>query len=375
MSEVPCRVAFLPLPTEEGAVRAVARVVLAMEEHDVAEEVMQFLDRSGVARVVATAADDRQLTEAVRQLEPDLVVAQPALSDGLVGSAPVLAVDTRETVASLRGAIRVGALGFFVWPGEREALVGAAAASMPSDDEGQRRAVVVAVHASRGGAGCTFVATNLAAALARRAQCILIEADPAFGDATPAIGAPPEGVRTSGDLAPLGDEMSPEHLDDALWTHPSGFRALLAPPVEEAPGVDARLLGAAARVAATQADAVVLHLPRALEGSTSLLGAGADRWLEVLSLDVASFRATQRAMDSLDRERVELVVNRATTGRGHAGRRRARVRRTPGRGVPARPFRGSGPRPRSTHRSQGPAGQDVRTTGRAGARAALSFAG
>ncbi len=55
----------------------VARVVLALEAHDVAEEVMHFLDRSGGARVVGTAADDRQLTEAVRQLDPDAVVAHP----------------------------------------------------------------------------------------------------------------------------------------------------------------------------------------------------------------------------------------------------------------------------------------------------------
>ena len=39
----------------------VARVVLALEAHDVVEEVMHFLDRSGRARVVATASDDRQL--------------------------------------------------------------------------------------------------------------------------------------------------------------------------------------------------------------------------------------------------------------------------------------------------------------------------
>ena len=49
----------------------VARVVLALEAHDVVEEVMHFLDRSGRARVVATASDDRQLAEAVRQLELD----------------------------------------------------------------------------------------------------------------------------------------------------------------------------------------------------------------------------------------------------------------------------------------------------------------
>jgi uncharacterized Zn finger protein len=44
----------------------VARVVLAVEAQEVAEEVLHFLDRSGRARVVATAADDRQLREAVR---------------------------------------------------------------------------------------------------------------------------------------------------------------------------------------------------------------------------------------------------------------------------------------------------------------------
>ena len=100
----------------------VARVVLAMEQHDVAEEVMHFLDRSGHARVVATAADDRQLLEAVRQLEPDVVVGQSSLVNGAAGSLPFLAVDTRESVGALRAAIRAGADGFFVWPADREAL-------------------------------------------------------------------------------------------------------------------------------------------------------------------------------------------------------------------------------------------------------------
>src|SRR2546422_6506555 len=49
----------------------VARVILAIGSQEVAEEVLHLLDRSGRARVVATAADDRQLAEAVRQLEPD----------------------------------------------------------------------------------------------------------------------------------------------------------------------------------------------------------------------------------------------------------------------------------------------------------------
>src|SRR5438034_4298673 len=69
----------------------VARVILAIGSQEVAEEVLHLLDRSGRARVVATAADDRQLAEAVRQLEPDAVVAEPAIAAAGVGSAALLA--------------------------------------------------------------------------------------------------------------------------------------------------------------------------------------------------------------------------------------------------------------------------------------------
>jgi hypothetical protein len=82
----------------------VARVILAIGSQEVAEEVLHLLDRSGRARVVATAADDRQLAEAVRQLEPDAVVAEPAIAAAGVGSAALLALTTRESIAHHRHA-------------------------------------------------------------------------------------------------------------------------------------------------------------------------------------------------------------------------------------------------------------------------------
>ena len=136
-----------------------ARIVLALEAQEVAEEVLHFLDRSGVARVVATAGDDRQLSEAVRQLEPDAIVAEPSLTnDHVPGAAPLLALATRESVATLRGAIRAGAQGFFVWPDDREELLLHVAAMGAARRIPERRATVIAVHASRGGAGCTAAA-------------------------------------------------------------------------------------------------------------------------------------------------------------------------------------------------------------------------
>ena len=294
----------------------VARIVLAMEQHDVAEEVMHFLDRSGHARVVATAADDRQLLEAIRQLEPDAIVGQPSLVADVIGTRTFLAVDTRESVGALRAAIRAGADGFFVWPAERDALSTAAAATRAGPVPLDRRATVVAVHAARGGAGATFVATHLARAFARRGKaCVLIDGDPLYGEVSAAVGAPEKDVHTLADLVPLGAELTPDHLDETIWTHPEGFRVLLAPPAEDARSVEASHVRRVVDVASTATDVVILHLPHAIDAHAHAGFETADRILEVLSLDMLSFRSTKRALDVLPtgvEGRLGFVVNRAS---------------------------------------------------------------
>ena len=295
----------------------VARVVLAMEQHDVAEEVMHFLDRSGRARVVATAADDRQLIEAVRQLEPDAVLAQPSLvTNGILAKHAFLAVDTRESVASLRAAIGAGARGFFVWPADRQALSEATAATLATPIALDRRATVIAVHGSRGGAGATFVATHLTRAFARRGRAaLLVDLDPMFGEVGTALGAP-DDVHSLADLLPLIGELTPAHLDEALWTHAEGFRVLLAAAASGTHAIDAAAVRRLVEVGASAADVVVLHLARAVDATALAAVETSDRLVEVLSLDVLSFRAAKRAMDVMEPigldGHVGFVVNRAT---------------------------------------------------------------
>jgi len=292
---------------------------LAMEQHDVAEEVMHFLDRSGHARVVGMAGDDRQLIEAVRQLEPDAVIAQPSLVRAEVRPAlagTLLALDTRESVAALRTAIDVGASGFFIWPVDREALSSATAASAVPPTLLERQATVVVVHASRGGAGTTFVATHLARAFAREGlACVLVDGDPASGEVGVALGAPTEGIHSLSDLLPLAAELTVTHLDETLWTHPEGFRVLLAPPPAEAANVDAARFRRILDVVATMSDVAVVPVPTSLDRPTAEAIHQADRIVEVLTLDVLSFRATTRALEArpdLDTEhRLVFVVNRA----------------------------------------------------------------
>lgn len=288
----------------------VARVVLAMTAPEVAEEVLHFLDRSGRARVVATANDGAQLAEAVAQLEPHAVVAEPQLVVAGAVGAPVLALAPRETVASLRAAVHAGARGFFLWPAEREGLLdGIEAARGAAGRVLAKRATVVAVHAARGGAGCTFVATHLAQAFGRSgASCVLIDLDRDYADLTQALGAEGDaGLRTIADLVPVADELSTAHLDDVVR---SG--TLFGPPADAWGSVGDGLLHRVVEVAASNADVVVLHLPRALVPITRWAFEAADRALHVVTLDVLAFRATSRAIDLLAAKGpAAIVVNRA----------------------------------------------------------------
>jgi pilus assembly protein CpaE len=296
----------------------VARVILALEEHDVAEEVMHFLDRTGRARVVATASDEHQLSEAIRQLEPDAVVGSPRLATSarLNGSA-LLAVDTTETVQILRRALEAGARGFFLWPADRGELARALARVFaPGPRERHTLGRVVAVHGPRGGAGATFLATHLAASFARRElRCVLVDLDLGIADIGPAVGAPVDGsLRTIADAVPMGEELTARHLDDLLWPHPDGFRVLLGPAdVQVAERVTARDIGPVLEAVRSTADVVVVHVPRGMD-DTVRLGLGlADVVVMVLGLDVLSFRAAKRVVDAtgLD-DRCSFVVNRAT---------------------------------------------------------------
>lgn len=295
----------------------VARVVLALEQPEVAEEVVHFLDRSGVARVVGTASDERQLLEAIRQLEPDAIVAAPSLapSRAELNGSPFLALDTTQSVSSLRRAIRAGAAAFFLWPAEREALGMATAALRASDPQASDAvARVVAVHGARGGVGATFVATHLAAALARRGhRSVLLDLDATFADVSAALGVSTEDPpRTIGELLPLGEEVSPRHIEEVLWSHPQGFGVLLAPGDDAAVVPRPDHYRAAVSATRRSCDVVVLHLPRGLDPIARAGLEVADRVVVVLGLDLMSFRGARRTIATAGLEdRCTFVVNRA----------------------------------------------------------------
>lgn len=296
----------------------VTRVVLALDAPEVLEELLHFLDRSGAAQVLATVSDAQQVEAAVSHLEPDLVLAEPRLAPFVPTGTPCIAIASRESVAALRAAIAAGVRAFMVWPLERDELLARVRAFAVARRVLQRRAIVIAVHASRGGAGCTFIATHLAQAMARTGRsCVLLDVDPWGDDVASALGIPEggDGIHALDELAGVVAEITPEQFGEAVWQHPEGFGAVVA---SRADMPETEALGRVIEVAASSADVVILHTASSLDEATRVHLSIADRIVEVLALDVMSFRASSRSMAALASdglaERVRFVVNRASRG-------------------------------------------------------------
>ena len=300
-------------------------VVLGVEDAALQEEILHFLERMPRVRVVGAAHAAPDLGRRVREAEPDAaVVSSSLLADPpeLDGTA-LLVVDERETTTALRRAIGAGARGFYLWPDEREVLGrDAGRAGRPRQGGRPEPGRIVAVYGPRGGVGTTFVATNLAGAFARSGStALLVDLDLEFADVTAAIGLAWKASELASvvDLAPVLEELDAEHLDRVVQGHDAGFRVLLGPNTGGSqPPLTPAQVAALARVAGSQFDAVVLHLPRALDpGTVAALGV-ADVIAMVVTLDVMALRDARRALDVLSaqglQEKCRLVLNRVLRG-------------------------------------------------------------
>ncbi len=175
---------------------------------------------------------------------------------------------------------------------------------------------VVAVVSPKGGNGKTTVSANLAVAMARHSELVLVDLDVHFGDIEYAFGFEPlyrldDAVRHI--EAGGGGEL--EHL---LATHPTGVSALCAPNDP----VAADRLGTRQVMAAVDAF-IGMRLPVVLDtpGGISEYTLGAlDRAGDVVlvcATDVPSVQACRKLLEtmaqlSMDNRAVHLVVNRST---------------------------------------------------------------
>jgi MinD-like ATPase involved in chromosome partitioning or flagellar assembly len=148
---------------------------------------------------------------------------------------------------------------------------------------------------------------------------VLIDVDPFGGDVATALGIAEgtEGLHPVSELCDVVDEMTPGSFSEVVHPHHEGFGVIVAAP-PDAPAPEERAVARVIDLAAASVDVVVLHTGLATDPVTRTCLRAADAVIEVLALDIASFRATVRTLARIAADGVEdrtaFVVNRAARG-------------------------------------------------------------
>jgi MinD-like ATPase involved in chromosome partitioning or flagellar assembly len=306
--------------------RTKARVIIGIRDLGFHQEVLSFLERDHRFDVVGSVTEPADLVRRLALADPEVTLLCPLMARQLSHPAAarraraVLLVAEEMTVPVLREAIDTGAQGVYAWPEERFELAEAISRAPRSRSEASTsRGRVIAVYGARGGAGATFLATHLAAALAGRGErTVVADLDFQFPDLTVALGVPiGKEVRTIAHLAEVADELSPDHLEEVLYEHPRGFSALLGPMEHPGrPSVPAGLYPACVALLAGSFDVVVALVPRTLDNLAKAAVGIADDVVLVVTLDVFALYGARRAMVALQMNeppgRCRVVINRAS---------------------------------------------------------------
>jgi pilus assembly protein CpaE len=296
-------------------------------------------------RVVRAAGPDEAMAALAAEGQAVLgVIVGPTLADaealGLAGrlqqGAPdvsVLLVRRHESGDLLREALRVGVKDVLPSASD-EATVRAAAVraleiaralrgrltgGAPAE-AGEQRAPgkVVTVFSSKGGCGKTFLATNLAVALASGGtEVALVDLDLHFGDVAIMLQLFPSHTIHDAAQTAQTSQLDPLSLKSFLTHHESGIWALVAPT--EPTVADTIGAGAVATILKLLREAfayVVIDTPAAFSEPVLAAFDESDLIVMLATLDVPSVKNLKLAMQTMEllhypRNRIRTVINRA----------------------------------------------------------------
>ena len=179
-------------------------------------------------------------------------------------------------------------------------------------DEPRKRGRAIAVFSSKGGCGCSLIATNLAMLQAN--PTVLVDLNLQSGDLELLLG-----LRPKFSLADVVENR--DRLDDALLqsylTQYSKNVSLLAAPIkaESAEDIEPRHIYEIMESLRHRFDTVIIDTPHSFDAVTISALDHADQILVVLTLEIHAIRSTRRALEIFDRlgyprKKVRLVVNR-----------------------------------------------------------------
>jgi pilus assembly protein CpaE len=316
------------------------RIAVALVERDPDE-------RARLAALVGNASTFASLDELAMRLTgtPVVAILGPSCSqDGALASADRLIQQHPElgailvahelSTALLQQALRAGVKDVLTDPVSAEQVLEAIerigstlkapAASLPGtpgpDDEDGELGRVVTVFSTKGGAGKSVIAANLAVVLAQRSDrpVCLVDADLQFGDIAVMLKLAPQ--HTIVDAVAALDRLDVTMLQSLLTLHPASGLHVLAAPLEPA---FADQIGAAEMVKIVEVlrrfcSHVIVDTPAYFNDVVLGLIEVSDEVLLVAGMDVPNIKNVKIGLQTLrllntPKEKLRLILNRANS--------------------------------------------------------------
>ncbi len=302
--------------------------ILLSRKSESSEELRNALAGSARVRILATCENADQILADIIRMRPSAAVItleaenpdkEFLLIKKLVAASPGTAIISaaRDTSPSLiLGSMRSGAREFLQVPiieEELQTVLDRTAEFCASNDSStQKTGRVVAVFSGKGGAGVSFFATNLAAAM--NLPTLLVDLNLQAGDAASFLGL--EARYSLADFVSNRARLD-DSLISSLITRHSINLSLLAAPLEahEAEEIKPQDLTEVLHLLSQRYERIVLDLPHTFDPVTVAALDRADDIFLLLTLDIPGIRSTKRALtvfDRLDypRRKIHVVVNR-----------------------------------------------------------------
>src|SRR5687768_11129058 len=286
-----------------------------------------FGAHAGVS-VLMHSEDAEQVFTETKRLRPSAVVinlahmGEPALKlvQRITVECPSTAVicASRESSPDLiLHSLRAGARDFIRLPindDELNTIIERTAefCAQNTSDEPKTRGKAIAVFSSKGGCGCSLIATNLA--MVQTAPTVLVDLNLQSGDLELMLG-----LRPKFSLADVVENR--DRLDDALLanylTHHSANVSLLAAPTkaETAEDIEPKHIYEVMELLRQRYETVIVDTPHSFDAVTISALDNCDQILVVLTLEIHAIRSTRRTLEIFDRlgyprKKIRLVVNR-----------------------------------------------------------------
>ena len=242
------------------------RVLIVDDIPETRENLRKLLYFEGDIEVVAAAASGEEGIQFAKEYQPDIVlmdINMPGVdgisaSEAIAREAPtaqVIMMSVQSEADYLRRLMLAGARDFLTKPFSGDELIStirrvyemgesrrratpavqpvAAVPGKVTTTLSQPEGKIIGVFSPKGGTGCTVVAVNLAIAIQRADQgsVVLVDGSLQFGDVSVSLDLQP--THTIYDLMPEIEQLDSTLVESVLTAHPSGIKALLAPPRPE----------------------------------------------------------------------------------------------------------------------------------------------